>query len=230
MECVAAGDVFLARALLKLQVSQVNGVSARSSPKLSPLHCAVVNNQMECVRLLVEEFGAKLTIFDMEGVSPGHAAARIPGCVMLKYFLENGYPPTSRDHRGQTLLHVAARYGNSECVDFILFRLNCIAFDVRDCWQRTAVHWAIVNNHRNVLTVMQRYLEDVQQGRPPPSCAPGSANRVLPARQIGRKERFVRLAAKRSHLIYETPMELCRRLYPANDPIFSICESFTHML
>ena len=236
MECVGRGEVQLARALLALNLAPVDGLSTRKSPKLTPLHCAVVNNSLASVRLLVEEFGAKLTIFDMEGVSPGHAAARI-SATMLKYFISRGYPPTSRDHRCQTLLHVAARHGAVDCVEYILYDLKCLAIDVRDCWQRTAVHWAILHRHADVLVAMSSFLAS-------PACSDGlrhgqqkhqrrevgTSEGYLPARQFGTKSRLERLAAKRTHLVYETPLELCTRLYGKDDPLYALCLPFAHML
>jgi len=82
----------------------------------------------------------------------------------LRMFLEK-VPITVRDGNKQTLLHAAARSGKTVLLEKIiemwmdgtdLGDKRPPSLDDRDRWQRTAVHWAILNSHLASLEILLR--------------------------------------------------------------------------
>jgi ankyrin repeat protein len=103
-----------------------------------------------------------------------------------------------RDENSQTLLHYAARGGNSAVARLLLKRLAAsgaseekiaAAVEARDRWARTALHWGALNGHAGVLEVL--LLEGGAR-----------ANPAVPPR----KKR-----QKRTHARYETPLHAAAR-------------------
>jgi ankyrin repeat protein len=138
------------------------------------------------------------------------------------------------DGRKQNLLHHAARSGNIECTHVICTLLSLqyqldqqfnaaaavsqkkggrkkqkkatTGLDPRDRWQRTPLHWSIVNNHYNVT----KYL--LQAG----ALAQPYNNLIKMKNQT----------SKHTHLPFETPIELATRMYGPKTRFVQLIEQY----
>lgn len=206
MEAVDAGDAALVSLLVDpaFRIASPNGLATHNKVLLAttPLHMAVASRHLDVVRVLLRS-GAKVTAVNQDGVSPAHIAAMHPTSdVFLRILVDHGFPCQARDRRQQSLLHVAARFGSAVCVQYLL--TVCHIFPgIRDCWQRTAAHWAVLNGHQAALQILvepewrdeTKYYVQVRRG--------GKSTR----------ERSARLAHRRTHLVYETVAEMAVRLF-----------------
>ena len=106
-------------------------------------------NSVELVKLLIE-FGAKLYSVNIQQANAAHLATR-EGTDVLNFLLEKGISPLVRDKNKHTLLHYAARYNNTKAILFLL-EIEIIKnnMDLKDRWQRTPLHWAILNGNYEV--------------------------------------------------------------------------------
>lgn len=110
-------------------------------------------------------------------VLPAHIAAG--SCPQaLAALLEAGTPLRVRDASKQTLLHHAARGGQPESIALILARGGHVDLDLADKWNRTPLHWAVLNGHVGAVTALleagaaptPRQVPDrVHRSQPPPS-------------------------------------------------------------
>lgn len=65
----------------------INGCVRRG---LRPLHYAVFENDLECVRLLIEDFGADVNVIDEAGYSPLHLAAKYGFIDIMHILIDHG--------------------------------------------------------------------------------------------------------------------------------------------
>ena len=129
---------------------------------------------------------------------------------VLKILLDWGCPLAAKDHNKQTILHHAARSGNTGVLKYVLQRWITAAssngtchvaassnpkvydlrrgglLDWRDRWSRTSVHWCVLNQHIECLKIL---------------LAAGAS--AMPPRPHGSRSTRLRL---------ETPLEIARRL------------------
>lgn len=211
MEAVSGGQVDLVRFLLDGSFCPVDGRYTRDCPATTPLHIAISQQDMRMTVLLLDR-GAKVTAVNGDGVSPTHLAAMLPSADFLQLFASRGVPMTVRDARQQSLLHSAARFGSVPCCTFLLSVVN-IDRTIRDCWQRTALHWAVLNNHIDTAKCLIK--------------VEGNDERVKPRLYRGgvsSKSRSDRLARRRTHLQYESVAELACRLYGDSSELALLCK------
>lgn len=95
-EAASEGDADKLRTLLDKDKYDVNW---RGEYGMSSVHIASLNNQAECVRLLISA-GAKVNQFDTEGWTPLMAAASFAEHKMVKILLDAGANPTRRIQKG----------------------------------------------------------------------------------------------------------------------------------
>lgn len=95
-QAASEGDADKLRTLLDKDKYDVNW---RGEYGMSPVHIATLNNQAECVRLLIRA-GAKVNQFDNDGWTPLMAAAAFAEHRMIKMLLDAGANPTRRAQKG----------------------------------------------------------------------------------------------------------------------------------
>ncbi len=107
----------------------------RSYEGRSPLVCAVEHEQLEIVRLLIEN-GANVNSADESGFTPLHLAVDIeadgayqagrePTTVLTALLLRYGADPGLPDQSGQTPLRLAEEYGHIGAVGLLRRKLCC---------------------------------------------------------------------------------------------------------
>ena len=131
---------------------------------LSPLHVAAKNGNEAAIRMLLSA-GASLTLATAGSRAMAAHFAAAHSSTALSVLLDAGSPLRATDQNKQGLLHVAAREGNVESVSVLLQCLTSPQHDhrqsgaetlcmQRDRWNRTAVDWACVNGHSEVLRTL----------------------------------------------------------------------------
>ena len=193
------------RFLLKENVS-ADGIWTRKRRISTPLHAAARAGHVDILRQLLDA-GATLTAVNRWNALPAHDAA-MHSARALYYLLHAGTPIAARSSNNQTLLHVAARTNNLQSLKVLLQPSQfckeeeqqqnvenekwAAAFhqllDARDRWNRTALHWTVLNGHKEALELL------LAEGASPNSI-------VLPK------------YAKKTHLRQETPLHTSYRLF-----------------
>ncbi|CAF4729462.1 unnamed protein product, partial [Rotaria sp. Silwood2] len=108
-----------------------------------PLHLAVLNNHLECVKVLIE-FGARIdgfTTISTEKLTPLMLACQKGFLPIVIYLIEQGAKVEARDRFKRTPLIHACMYGNAHIVSYLL-RIGANA-NVFDSSSNTALHYAI---------------------------------------------------------------------------------------
>jgi ankyrin repeat protein len=190
-------------------VCDANGGSSRATQRSSPLHiasaCGDVALMAELIRL-----GAKLTSFNPQHVAPLHLAAQ-HSAAAVRTLVAAGAPTGARDGRKQSMVHHAARVGCVEVLELVASDGLQLDLFARDRWQRTPVHWAVLNDHVHFLRYYAAYAASPQRG--------GDVQQAA-ARKLSQT---VRLAGGSTHVPYETPVALAARLYGADSEMARLC-------
>jgi ankyrin repeat protein len=191
-EAVIAGHNQILETLLRLCVSPDGGIS-RSNLGTSPLHIAAANGNTRALASLVTH-GARLNACNRMHVMPVQLAAQ-QSSASLQHLLIAKVDPHVKDSNKQSLVHFAARAGNLDSL-LILYSIQPpLELNSNDRWQRTPVHWAVLNGHIEAL----RSLLEHGAAPNPKTC--------------------IRILRLRTHLITETPMEIAHRVHKDN-PLF----------
>ena len=150
----------------------LRGHSVVNERGLSPLHIAAGEGHAHVVQMLLAA-SAPPTLLSGAGAPPLVVAAQSDHAVdALETLLQAGAPLAMRDDRRQTALHAAARAG---CVEATMRLLSAARADearklaervtetrsnrepfieLRDRWHRTALHWAVVNQRLEIVSLL----------------------------------------------------------------------------
>ncbi|GMH87833.1 hypothetical protein TrVE_jg6813 [Triparma verrucosa] len=173
IKCVTLGYLNLVKALIEVigvnpnlnahdgRIGKEGSRNVRkASWKSTPLHIACSNGRPEVLKYLLSLGTIKVLTPDATGTFPIHlAAGKCLACV--KTMLSHNIPLTVRDANKHTLLHSAARAGKSDVLTYVMdlwLKDESIKvpkkdgkLDQTDRWQRTPVHWAVLNKQERCL-------------------------------------------------------------------------------
>ncbi|KAL0487301.1 hypothetical protein AKO1_012207 [Acrasis kona] len=132
-----------------------------SKQSMSLLHVACANSMVEIVEYLLSK-GASTSSRDPGGVTPIHLASQKGPVEVLNLFLNYKTSLFIKDDNQQTIAHHAARAdAPGKVFDWIYskwsqdkshkVKTKTDVLDVVDKWNRTPLHWASVNGHRNAV-------------------------------------------------------------------------------
>jgi len=186
-----------------------------SQAQFTALHAAAQAGATECLQLLLSRRARPTTTEPGASMTPAHYAA-MTSSACLRLLLEAGAPLPVRDNRGQSLLHAAARAGNSDSLRLLLATIDKrrdssglralrggegtrALLEWTDRWARSAVHWAALNGHADALSVL---LENGADAAP----------RLITSNQM----------AKRTHLSQEQPLALAIRVHGADSDVATL--------
>ena len=173
----------------------------------NPLHLACLHGETRLVKKLLSK-GARHNVPNASSLFPIHLAAggdyhKISATneddqrlVCVQLLLQAGCPVRIRDGSNQTIVHAAARGGYIKTLDFILTqwcqenrKLSAAKEQsLRDKWDRTPVHWAVLHGHAQVVEIL--------------------LHNGFCADPLKPKETY-----RRTSVANESPMEICNRLY-----------------
>nr|CAJ2476459.1 unnamed protein product [Leishmania braziliensis] len=232
-EVVAAQGAGIADRLLHHGLVDVNGHNSRTHRCSTPLHVAVAScysleQELPTLRVVevLLQHGARLTAVTPDGVTAAHLASSRSATILQRLLDHDRGVVHCRDIRQQSLLHFAARSGNVEAVR--LLHHYGLKVDTRDKWQRTPVHWAVLNGHTAVLEEMALRcassaitVSTTAIVKAPESNGSSAKRHRFPGNETAR---FTRLARKKTYLAYETLHEIADRIHPGNDQVKRLCD------
>ncbi|KAI8817764.1 uncharacterized protein EV422DRAFT_204812 [Fimicolochytrium jonesii] len=169
-----AGATAIVRFFVQKRGVDPGGGAAQDNLRLAtPLHCACLNGHVDTARYLLEA-GANPGAIDTHGRTPFHLACQ-SGSLPLVSVLNDAYKPSNKkgtvslflrqDTSGQSPLHYAARAGAPSSILELLLSKSPkpeLFLELRDEWRRTALHWAVVNGHRNAAQTLLAWGGDRQ--------------------------------------------------------------------
>ncbi|CAL5092594.1 unnamed protein product [Urochloa decumbens] len=144
--------------LLKKIASKMDLREAKDPKVGNLLHLAVARGHAEICRFLAEESGLDVNGPNPDGETPVIIAATGGKVSVLRYLLDHGVDPATRDATGATLLHIAAENGHEEAVRLLLSR----GVDVDPISNRhiTPLHMAAWKGHDQALKVLLEHGAD----------------------------------------------------------------------
>lgn len=137
----------------------------------SPLYRSVVSNQVNSVKVLIEQ-GANANIQNRLGESPLHQAAYNNFIDIAEVLLANGADPNLAQHDGDTPLHLACMRGHLEMAQ-LLMKYQADPSRPNKVFCKTPVDYAADQCHSHILKVMQQkkikicttYIDDSNQSK-----------------------------------------------------------------
>ena len=89
-------------------------INAKNKDGYKPLHRAVIQNDLEMIRLLIENGADVNSKEDKYGATPLIVAAQLDHPEIAKLLIENGADINVKDYKGWTTLHKSTRRGSLE--------------------------------------------------------------------------------------------------------------------
>merc|ERR1712008_23290 len=133
----------------------------------APLHSAASGKSPVAALQALLGLRASVTATEAHGVMALHLAASYGPSESVDLLLSAKAPLAAKDLNLQTALHFAARSGNIQTLALLLDRWQADeslvsqgsrvyggAFDWRDRWHRTPVHWAVLNDCTDALRAL----------------------------------------------------------------------------
>ena len=125
-----------------------------------PLHIAIRGGHTGLVQTLLAATASPM-LLSSAGIPPLVVAAHSQGSAeALQLLIDARALLTSRDRRRQTALHAAARSGCLPALRTLIALAKTASqsepspLDTRDRWNRTALHWAVVNQQEQALEML----------------------------------------------------------------------------
>ena len=156
------------------KLSQKDAQQRRRHFTNTPLHLACMQGNYTILKKLCERVPQWITQPNASGTFPIHllCSTTTTSCTAnncdplkcLQYLLkEQKQPITIRDASKQTLLHAAARGGQSILLQYLLEPKNnnggLHMINAHDRWFRTPLHWCIYNQHKSCVKLLLSYKE-----------------------------------------------------------------------
>ena len=137
VRAVKVDDADRVRTLLFANVN----VNEKNYAGITPLAVAAERGNMDIIKMLVEEGGAKINEVSSYGVTPLIAAAAAGNTEATQYLIAHGADVTAKDDLGKTaLLHAAAK--NNKALITNLIKLNSAATELADITGNTPLMYA----------------------------------------------------------------------------------------
>eukprot|EP00731_Ephydatia_muelleri_P027983 Em0019g856a len=130
--------------------------SIPSNEGLTPLHCAVMCNQPEHIKVLLSSTDASVKSKDGEGRTPLTYAVLVGSPQCIKAILgHNDDVINITDEQGRTPLHYACAEGSVDCLKMLLSYKKC-NLHCQDNRGTSALHWAAAANHPTLVQLLLR--------------------------------------------------------------------------
>lgn len=112
---------FLAIEVVRLLASKKTiAITIRNKRGMTALHLAVLNNNLDALKIFFEELNTNPSVFDNEQRTPLHYSALMGSANATFLLLNAGACNETRDIHNITPAHYAAQSGNFETLDCIL--------------------------------------------------------------------------------------------------------------
>ena len=146
--------------------------SCEDSDGDTPLHIACHNNRLRIVQHLLSTGEVDPLIKNKNGDTPLHIACRNDCLHIVQYLLSTGnVNPFAKNNRGRIplyavkvnqisyqlpMLHLAAHHGWMDITFDLITKYKCDT-NCKDDYGRSPVHYAVCNNHLEVVKILNRY-------------------------------------------------------------------------
>ncbi|XP_015591456.1 nuclear factor NF-kappa-B p100 subunit isoform X2 [Cephus cinctus] len=139
-------------------------VDAQNSSGKTPLHYAVIQNQVAVTKALLM-LGADPNICDDRGVSPLHAAVKVPEAgICVDALLTKNVNIEARDDAGWRPIQLAAEAGSLHAVKSLI-NASADVNSIEMCYGRTALHIAVEGGHKSIVEFLLKETNiDVNKG------------------------------------------------------------------
>lgn len=105
---------------LKMLLAENSDVNSGKLEKLPLLHLALLLDDEDISRYLMDLPTVNLASITVDGWQPLHCAANVGNSTLVELCLDHGAPVSAKIYDGQTPLHKACRTGNLDCVELLL--------------------------------------------------------------------------------------------------------------
>ena len=154
---IPLAEYLVQRILLLPAAEREVAVEARNGMEQTPLHWACMGGDVRCVRLLISQVKARVSVKDKDGYFPVHAAAQHGNTAALDYLQLMGADIRVVDGMNRTPLHWSAFKGEVITTQWLLQEGLDVA--VVDSVGRTAVHWAASQNNVDILRLLISHID-----------------------------------------------------------------------
>eukprot|EP01089_Gocevia_fonbrunei_P019428 TRINITY_DN687_c0_g2_i1.p1 TRINITY_DN687_c0_g2~~TRINITY_DN687_c0_g2_i1.p1 ORF type:complete len:742 (-),score=175.96 TRINITY_DN687_c0_g2_i1:65-2290(-) len=155
--------------MLKCLISKVQTLDFTDSWGQTPLHYTVLQKELECARLLLEN-GAKLPK-DNIGMTPSLSAASVGATKCIQLLMSYGGSLSDKSRSGKTAVHFASQKGHLDCLQMIL-NLNKKDLNEKDRTGFTPLMEAKAAGYTNCVELLKSYgAEDINPDPEDLKCA-----------------------------------------------------------
>ena len=124
----------------------------QGSRNYTPLHFAVEGKHADVVQVLIDA-GADIETRTDDGRSPLHMASILGELITVKMLVKAGADVRAADAEGNTSLMFAACHGYTDTVRYLV-SVPEVDLDREDCDNFTALHFAVLEEHADVVQVL----------------------------------------------------------------------------
>ncbi|XP_051172785.1 putative ankyrin repeat protein RF_0381 [Leptopilina boulardi] len=122
----------------------------RNSTENSPLHLAIIKNNIEILQLLLEK-NVRLNVVNKEKKTPLHIAIDQQNEEFVKLLLDKGADTEFKDKFNYTPLHMAIKNGNLKIIQHLInHKADINSFRENE----TALHFAVKNNRSDIVKLL----------------------------------------------------------------------------
>uniref|UniRef100_A0A0K0DTX1 ANK_REP_REGION domain-containing protein n=1 Tax=Strongyloides stercoralis TaxID=6248 RepID=A0A0K0DTX1_STRER len=154
---LACGNTSASEVIRYLSTKKSISTTSRNCDGMSPLHIAVLANNIDGVKILLQECSVPTEIYDDDARTPLHYAAQNGRVEIVELLLEAGARYNATDDYGATPVHYAAET-SWRIIEMISEKVGCRDFSLVDKQLRTPFMWAIAAENEEVtLQMLEEY-------------------------------------------------------------------------
>ncbi|CEF65302.1 Inversin [Strongyloides ratti] len=160
---LACGNNCASEVVRYLSTKKSISITSRNCAGMSPLHIAVLANNIDCVKILLQECKISTEIYDEDARTPLHYAAQNGRVEIVELLLEAGARYNAVDEYRATPTHYAAEI-NWDIVKLLLDKSGFNYCGMIDKEGRTPFMWAVASENTNVISKMLKYCDIPRHG------------------------------------------------------------------
>ncbi|PSN36090.1 hypothetical protein C0J52_20529 [Blattella germanica] len=145
--------------MVSFLLSKGSDVNAENEKGLLPLHYAVKNNNVTCVKMLFNVAATLIKSNDKESYRILFMASTVDAADSMRFLIQNGIKIDLRDSNKYTPLHISACNGSLNTTRILLEKGANV--NARNNKLKTPLHLAVHNGHCDVIRLLLQFGADV---------------------------------------------------------------------